>query len=385
MLKQDFLKAVVNQQELPLVGKNQLHKIVEKHPYFQSAYLLLAKKASSKNAYDKEVALAKAAAYAGDRAILCQLWNGKSVDEQEDASMAQDAVLPKGIIEEEVNEVQQKNRTVSKDDAMIQKSEQQLNRVIEQQTNELGDDTASYEFNYEEHLKNMVKQDTPTEQIEIDRQRFLEKARQQVEQELQTSEEQEETDYSQNQLSTEDVSHLIQKEAKELIAKEEVDTNIDQLKEELGLTVVDEEEGVWDIDEDASTEKQEHLIQDLKRKIEAFKRKKQFDNWLSGDKEGRKDDKKTEGRSISGIRDEDLKAYLAEQKKYKDKNDLSVEQQEKQSIQDTSNFISETMAKVFARQGQYERAIRIYQQLSLKYPEKNTYFAAKIEELKNKL
>jgi tetratricopeptide (TPR) repeat protein len=43
---------------------------------------------------------------------------------------------------------------------------------------------------------------------------------------------------------------------------------------------------------------------------------------------------------------------------------------------------TETLAKIFARQGDSDKAIEIYEQLILKYPEKNSYFAQQIHHLK---
>ncbi|MFK8162213.1 MAG: hypothetical protein AB8H12_07080 [Lewinella sp.] len=46
---------------------------------------------------------------------------------------------------------------------------------------------------------------------------------------------------------------------------------------------------------------------------------------------------------------------------------------------------SETLAKLLVRQGQYQNAIKMYQHLSLLYPEKKTIFAGLIKDLKEKL
>lgn len=57
----------------------------------------------------------------------------------------------------------------------------------------------------------------------------------------------------------------------------------------------------------------------------------------------------------------------------------------RQSIEDSGQLTSETLARLLASQGKISRAIKIYQQLLLNYPEKSGYFAAQIENLKKKL
>jgi tetratricopeptide (TPR) repeat protein len=46
------------------------------------------------------------------------------------------------------------------------------------------------------------------------------------------------------------------------------------------------------------------------------------------------------------------------------------------------DLITDTLAKIYMAQGFYSRALEAYQKLSLKFPEKNSYFAAQIEEIK---
>lgn len=47
-----------------------------------------------------------------------------------------------------------------------------------------------------------------------------------------------------------------------------------------------------------------------------------------------------------------------------------------------NSMVSETLAEIFINQGNRSRAIEIYQQLSLNYPEKSDYFASRIQKLK---
>ena len=63
----------------------------------------------------------------------------------------------------------------------------------------------------------------------------------------------------------------------------------------------------------------------------------------------------------------------------------SPEKKAKESVDMQRMPVSETLGKIFELQGNYPKAIFVYEQLILANPEKKTYFAARIEELNKKI
>ncbi len=51
------------------------------------------------------------------------------------------------------------------------------------------------------------------------------------------------------------------------------------------------------------------------------------------------------------------------------------------SVQENNAVFTETLARIYIKQKKYDQAIGIFKSLSLKNPEKSSYFAARIEEL----
>ncbi|MBN2664230.1 MAG: hypothetical protein JXR68_11320 [Bacteroidales bacterium] len=70
--------------------------------------------------------------------------------------------------------------------------------------------------------------------------------------------------------------------------------------------------------------------------------------------------------------------YIDRKREPENTEDLSVNSAKETEV------ATERLAEIYALQGLKEKAISTYEKLILKYPEKNTYFATKIQELKNK-
>ena len=97
-----------------------------------------------------------------------------------------------------------------------------------------------------------------------------------------------------------------------------------------------------------------------------------FTDWLEGLKKSRRSEL-TEKQPTAKKKDKNKKKKK-KAKKHKAKKKNELEQAE---------IISETLAELMAKQGYTEKAIEMYNRLSLLFPEKNSYFAGKIEDLKN--
>lgn len=93
------------------------------------------------------------------------------------------------------------------------------------------------------------------------------------------------------------------------------------------------------------------------------------------------DESGNSGTEQSGIIEDFLKKKPAI--KIHLKNDLKVEVDlSEKSLSEHDDFHTETMAEIYVKQKNYEKAIESFEKLSLKFPEKSIYFAARIEEIK---
>lgn len=122
------------------------------------------------------------------------------------------------------------------------------------------------------------------------------------------------------------------------------------------------------------------------REIEAIKKQKIFYD-VDKKSDGRPD--KVEEKDLTSIFLTDTVKKIAEELKEAEEVLINSEHENfttpSMNLIDDSLILSETLAKIYVNQREYQEAIRIYEKLKIKIPEKSHYFDSKIDELKLKL
>lgn len=152
---------------------------------------------------------------------------------------------------------------------------------------------------------------------------------------------------------------------------------IDLISDEIE-TVEETEIPAVEIEKIPTEEKERHEIESIQNGP------KSFTSWL---KAGSGNIEKEVETPLSNPKQAIIDKFIAEQPKIsRAKTEFySPSRKAKESLNEESIPVSETLAKIFAAQGNYPKAIHVYHQLILSIPEKKSLFALQIEELKKKI
>lgn len=133
-------------------------------------------------------------------------------------------------------------------------------------------------------------------------------------------------------------------------------------------------------------EKKQKVKENTLSKTTAADGPKTFLEWINGTKaeEQKVDQKKAERIEFRKKAETLIDQFIENQPKIKPKVAFySPENMAQKSIEDSKEIVTETLAKVYAAQGNTEKAKSIYKQLILNNPEKKSYFASLLKELRD--
>lgn len=142
-------------------------------------------------------------------------------------------------------------------------------------------------------------------------------------------------------------------------------------------------------------ESNQDLIDELERDLKEIRKKKQLIAKMLEQQEAKQSAKKVapakkKTATAKTSQSELIEKFIQNEPqmgKQKLVHDESVHQHEDLAARYTQaqeDFYTETMARLMVTQKKYRKAIQIYENLGLKFPEKRTYFASQIEKVKNR-
>jgi hypothetical protein len=356
MERESLIKYLKNPENLDYETVGFVTGLTNQYPYFQTAHLLTVKNLYLINSEDFVSKLNLAAAYITDRRILYELIHPlhlreDSILERDISETGRTGKKYKGTLKENIND------TISSQLMEINKSSQEDMELVPEISidvrKEYGEgielDDIVFSLSSSEILVIEPKVEISKDlEIEIEEDYFAETDVKDESGLLEVDETAEDTDYKDNY--TEDV-----RDSTEVMTENKL-TDYDEAQFE----IVDEEDNKG-LQKEAPTA----------GKVVTTDNEESFSLIKHTGEEKENANAELIDRFISG-----------EPKIIPDEGKISSEDISADSIRENEEYITDTLAKIYVKQGYYSKAIFAYEKLILKYPEKSGYFAGQINEIK---
>lgn len=356
----------VEKSDIPLLKKE-----VEKYPYFYTLRALLLYGLKKENHPSFEDYLNKTSIHSSNRVDLYHYINSKP--------------LPK---EEKIIENVQENSTI-KENTIEQETESFNDEKLEEEVLKVEPISLIEEDNIDNDLVDeMIENDTEESELRTDHvvEIISEDELNKVVEESKLAHKTSDQEIENAVLQTSGIEISVEKPQPE-------EKNTIQETEENNL--VETSESVVIIDEMISEEK-EVMVQDsaiIEEKLNnnLDKESFSFSDWLKKVPSQSKDQKTIEAEQETAERE--IKYKLIDDFLEKNPKIIPMKKTDITPIQVSSNFshnseeysdlMTETLAQIYIEQRKYDKAIKAYKILILKYPEKNSLFANRIKEIEN--
>ncbi|WP_291100890.1 MULTISPECIES: tetratricopeptide repeat protein [unclassified Empedobacter] len=385
----------VEKSDIPLLKKE-----VEKYPYFYTLRALLLYGLKKENHPSFEDYLNKTSIHSSNRVDLYHYINSETIQkeiqtktetispemvEEKVEELVENEIISEPILENSTSEIiENNNETVEVIDEIIEEKEEELNQEIE-----VVSETNSEEIN-EDIVDEMIENDTEESELRTDHvvdiisdEELNEVA------EITNKVVVENNSKEENLTSENDIENAVQQTSGIEIIESEPQQVIETIEDN------QEEEIIEGLSENAEVI-EESEPETIEEKVEIIENNSDdstfsFSDWL----------KKVPSQSKTQQEIEEEQEIAEREIKYKliddfleknpkivpmKKTDITPVNTPSNFVQNTeeySDLMTETLAQIYIEQKKYDKAIKAYKILILKYPEKNSLFANRIKEIEN--